>query len=62
MGILVINNYSVSLYNSLGYTGGDALLLSAGWISTTIPFNAIAPFLIDRMGRKTMFRKLIPFR
>ncbi|KIX96768.1 uncharacterized protein Z520_07488 [Fonsecaea multimorphosa CBS 102226] len=55
MGILVINNYSVLLYNSLGYTGGDALLLSAGWISVTIPFNALAPFLIDRLGRKRMF-------
>lgn len=55
MGILVINNYSVSLYNALGKTGSDALLLGAGWISVTIPFNVVAPFLIDRMGRKAMF-------
>ncbi|OAL28691.1 hypothetical protein AYO20_09415 [Fonsecaea nubica] len=55
MGILVINNYSVQLYNALGYTGSRALLLGAGWISVTIPFNAVAPFLIDRLGRKIMF-------
>jgi hypothetical protein len=55
MGILVINNYSVSLYNALGKTGSQALLLGAGWITVTIPFNAIAPFLIDRLGRKIMF-------
>jgi len=55
MGILVINNYSVSLYNALGKEGSQALLLSAGWITVTIPFNCLAPFLIDRMGRKHMF-------
>ena len=53
-GTLVINNYSVSLYNALGKTGSEALLLSAGWITVTVPFNAIAPFLIDRLGRKVM--------
>jgi len=58
MGILVINNYSVSLYNALGKEGSQALLLSAGWITVTIPFNCLAPFLIDRMGRKHMFREL----
>ena len=60
MGILVINNYSVTLYNTLGFTGSRALLLGAGWISVTIPFNAVAPFLIDRLGRRTMFREYHP--
>lgn len=59
MGILVINNYSVSLYNALGKTGSDALLLTAGWITVTIPCNAIAPLLIDRLGRRAMFCKLV---
>lgn len=61
MGILVINNYSVSLYTALGSKGSSALLLSAGWITVTIPFNCLAPFLIDRMGRKPMFRKEFHF-
>jgi hypothetical protein len=62
MGILVINNYSVSLYNALGKEGSDALLLGAGWITVTIPFNAVAPFMIDRLGRKTMFCWFPSFR
>jgi hypothetical protein len=61
MGILVINNYSVSLYNALGNQGSKALLLGAGWITVTIPFNCIAPFLVDHMGRKRMFRKFLGF-
>ena len=59
MGILVINNYSVSLYNALGKEGSQALLLGAGWITVTIPFNCVAPFLLDVMGRKKMFRKFL---
>lgn len=62
MGVLVINNYSVSLYKSLGAEGSRALLLSAGWVTVTIPFNILAPFLIDRMGRKMMFREYLSFR
>lgn len=58
MGILVINNYGSILYTALGKSGSQVLLFQAGWITVTIPANCIAPFLIERMGRKLMFCEL----
>jgi hypothetical protein len=54
-GILVINNYSILLYNALGYTGGTALVLNACWTSLSVPFNVLNSIVIDRIGRRPVF-------
>ncbi|OQV02891.1 hypothetical protein CLAIMM_08008 isoform 4 [Cladophialophora immunda] len=50
-GTLVINYYAVSLYSSIGYTGRQAFLLSAGYVTVSILGNAITAILVDRGGR-----------
>ncbi|KAI9870980.1 MAG: hypothetical protein M1830_003560, partial [Pleopsidium flavum] len=50
-GILVIYNYSVILYEGLGYKGSTPLLLSAAYVSCAAVGNYICSLLIDRVGR-----------
>ncbi|KAJ5743398.1 hypothetical protein N7533_010500 [Penicillium manginii] len=50
-GVLVINNYQVSLYNSLGLYNSVPLLLYAVYLSWAAGMNYVSTFIIDRVGR-----------
>ena len=52
-GVLVIANYGVLLYTSLGMTKFMPLLLSALWVTSTFPGNVFTSLMIDRLGRRT---------
>ncbi|KAF2031020.1 general substrate transporter [Setomelanomma holmii] len=53
LGIFVLTNYGVLIYESLGLTGYVPLLLNASWTSSTIIGNIWTAFFIDRFGRRT---------
>jgi hypothetical protein len=56
-GVLGVGNYSIIIYQSLGMKGSKALLMYACYnLVGTIP-NAFSALLMDRIGRRTMFRK-----
>ncbi|CRG89086.1 Quinate permease [Talaromyces islandicus] len=50
-GVLVINNFQVSLYNSLGLYDAMPLLLYAVYLSWAAGMNYVSTFIIDRLGR-----------
>ena len=50
-GVLVVNNYQVLLYKSLGITGSLPLLLNAIYNSLAAFMNFINSLLLDRVGR-----------
>ncbi|KAL3462308.1 general substrate transporter [Aspergillus heterothallicus] len=50
-GVLVINNYQVMLYNSLGLYNSMPLLLYAVYLSWAAFMNYLSTFIIDRVGR-----------
>ncbi|KAJ5263938.1 general substrate transporter [Penicillium angulare] len=52
-GILVVYNYSVLLYEGLGFTGSIPLLLAAAYVTVAFCGNYISSLLIDRIGRRT---------
>ncbi|KAJ5080813.1 general substrate transporter [Penicillium angulare] len=52
-GILVVYNYSVLLYEGLGFTGSIPLLLAAAYVTVAFCGNYISSLLVDRIGRKT---------
>lgn len=56
-GTLVINNYGVSLYSSLGYEAPTTLAFAAGWATVAIVGNAITAVLVDRVGRVKFLSK-----
>ncbi|KAF2629246.1 hypothetical protein BU25DRAFT_420125 [Macroventuria anomochaeta] len=49
--ILVINNYGPTFYAAFGFDVRQTLLLTAGWVSVSIPFWLIGAFLSDIIGR-----------
>ncbi|KAK7890390.1 hypothetical protein LTR67_008276 [Exophiala xenobiotica] len=51
-GILVIYNYSVLLYQGLGFTGSIPLVLAAAYVTVACIGNYINSMIIDRIGRK----------
>ncbi|KAK5189912.1 hypothetical protein LTR96_006117 [Exophiala xenobiotica] len=51
-GILVINNYNVLLYQSLGLTGSMSLLIAAIWNTVALIANAVGAWTSDRTGRR----------
>jgi MFS family permease len=53
-GVLVINNYSVLLYQSLGLTGSVPLLLYAVYASWAAFLNWVGSVVVDRIGRIRM--------
>ncbi|KAJ6028887.1 uncharacterized protein N7446_011775 [Penicillium canescens] len=53
-GTLVLNNYGVSLYTRLGYSGQTAIALTAGWVTVSIPGNFLLALFVDRIGRVRM--------
>ncbi|KAL5327804.1 hypothetical protein ACEPPN_005509 [Leptodophora sp. 'Broadleaf-Isolate-01'] len=50
-GTLVINNYGVTLYSNVGYSGRVAIALTAGWVTVSILGNYITSLFVDRLGR-----------
>ncbi|PGH03418.1 hypothetical protein AJ79_07384 [Helicocarpus griseus UAMH5409] len=51
-GVLVIANYGVLLYASLGMKTFMPLLLSALWVTASFPGNIFTAFFVDRLGRR----------
>ncbi|KAH0831568.1 putative MFS sugar transporter [Fonsecaea pedrosoi] len=51
-GILVINNYNVLIYQSLGLKGSMPLLLAAAWNTVGLIANVLGAFISDRIGRR----------
>ncbi|KAL1888450.1 hypothetical protein Sste5346_009567 [Sporothrix stenoceras] len=54
-GALVINNYSVVLYEGLGMKDSMPLLMYALYIVVGMIFNIVSSLIIDRVGRRTLF-------
>lgn len=52
-GVLIIANYGVLLYQSLGMKTFMPLLLSALWVTASFPGNVFTALFIDRIGRRT---------
>ncbi|KEF51771.1 uncharacterized protein A1O9_12108 [Exophiala aquamarina CBS 119918] len=50
-GVLVVNNYQILLYRSLGITGSLPLLLNAIYNSIAAFMNYINSIVLDRLGR-----------
>ena len=50
-GVLVVNNYQILLYKSLGITGSLPLLLNAIYNGLAASMNFINSLLLDRIGR-----------
>jgi hypothetical protein len=56
-GILVINNYNVLLYQSLGLTGSMSLMIAAVWSTVAMIANAVGAWTSDRTGRRPALGK-----
>lgn len=57
VGILVINNYSFSLYTSLGLSHANSLLVGAGWNTCAALGNFVGAAFSDRFGRRKILGK-----
>lgn len=57
-GILVINNYNVLLYQSLGLKGSMTLLVAAVWNTVGLLANVLGAATSDRTGRRTALGRL----
>jgi hypothetical protein len=57
IGPLVINNYNILLYNSLGLGAIDSLLLSAGYNTLGLVIACIDGLISDRLGRRKALRE-----
>ncbi|KIX06105.1 uncharacterized protein Z518_04079 [Rhinocladiella mackenziei CBS 650.93] len=51
-GVLIIANYGIILYVSLGMAGYWPLLLTSLWVTSTFPGNIFCAFFIERFGRR----------
>ncbi|OQU95814.1 hypothetical protein CLAIMM_01981 [Cladophialophora immunda] len=54
-GILVIYNYSVLLYQGLGFSGSTSLILAASYVTVACIGNYINSILVDKVGRVKLF-------
>ncbi|RHZ62623.1 hypothetical protein CDV55_105347 [Aspergillus turcosus] len=54
-GILVVYNYSVLLYQGLGFDNKISLLLAALYVSVACAGNYVSSILVDRLGRVKLF-------
>ena len=52
-GVLVLANYGLILYISLGMTGILPLLLTSIWVTSSFPGNIFCAFFVERFGRRT---------
>jgi MFS family permease len=55
MGVYVLANYGILIYQSLELKGTIPLLLNACWSTYTIFGNTATAFLVDRYGRRPLF-------
>ncbi|CAK7228951.1 hypothetical protein SCUCBS95973_007056 [Sporothrix curviconia] len=53
-GPLVVNNYSVLIYENLGMSGSMPLLMYAVYVVVGASVNIIAAFIMDRVGRRPL--------
>ncbi|KAH0828223.1 MFS sugar transporter [Fonsecaea pedrosoi] len=53
-GLIVIQNYGVTLYSELGYTGVDTLLLQSGYTLTLCVASMIAITFVDKVSRRNL--------
>ena len=51
-GVLIIANYGIILYVTLGMTGSIPLLLTSLWVTSTFPGNIFCAFYVERFGRR----------
>jgi hypothetical protein len=51
-GVLIIANYGIILYSSLGMGGYMPLLLTSLWVTSTFPGNIFCAFFVERFGRR----------
>jgi MFS family permease len=52
IGVLIIANYGIILYMSLGMSGYMPLLLTALWVTSTFPGNIFCAFFVEKFGRR----------
>ncbi|KAH7127796.1 general substrate transporter [Dactylonectria estremocensis] len=50
-GILVVNNYQIMLWESIGQTGSRPLLLYAVYLTWASVLNVVSSMIVDRVGR-----------
>lgn len=58
-GVLVINNFNTLLYQSLGLTNSEALIVAAAYNTWAMLANFLGASISDRFGRRKLIRKLI---
>lgn len=51
-GVLVLANYGIILYTSLGMSGIFPLLLTSIWVTSSFPGNIFCAFFVERFGRR----------
>ena len=51
-GVLIIANYGIILYTSLGMGGYMPLLLTSLWVTSTFPGNIFCAFFVEKFGRR----------
>ena len=54
IGILVVTNYGVLLYEEVGLSGYMPLLLSGIFVLVTFPCNVFTALFVDRIGRRKL--------
>jgi hypothetical protein len=54
---MLATDYSVLLYEGLGYKGSIPLLLAASYVTVACVGNFVNALLIDRIGRVKLLRK-----
>ena len=59
--VLVVNNFNALLYQSLGLSNSEALIVSAGYNTWAMLANFMGAPLSDRVGRRKLLRKDIYF-
>ena len=55
-GVLVINNYNTLLYDSLGLTASQALIVGAAYNTWAWIANCSGAVVSDRLGRRRIIR------
>jgi MFS family permease len=53
-GILMLSNYGIVIFSSLGMTGAQPIILLAGVTSLGLPGNLLSAFIVDRVGRRRL--------
>ncbi|KAM3416225.1 hypothetical protein BST61_g7831 [Cercospora zeina] len=51
-GVLIIANYAIIIFTSLGLSGSMPLLLLALWVTASFPGNILTALYVDRFGRR----------